>query len=79
MVDMESYKMMGLRLLSVKKARPVPITLTADSGAQVTACNVDKLYLFGLKSKDLLSTVVGLECANEEVRARSCFSGAISS
>ena len=46
--------------------KSVPIKLTADSGAQVTACNVDKLPLLGLRRKDLLSTVVGLECANKE-------------
>ena len=40
--------------------------LTADSGAQVTTCNVDKLSLLGLRRKDLLSTAVGLECANKE-------------
>ena len=30
-----------------KKIRSVPIELTADSGAQVTTCNVDKLALLG--------------------------------
>merc|ERR1711888_105772 len=66
MVDMEFYKRTGLRLPSVKTVKSVPIKLTADSGAQVTACNVDKLSLLGLKKKDLLSTAVGLECANKE-------------
>ena len=65
-VDMEYYKMTGLRLLSAKKFRSVPIKLTADSGARVTACNVDKLSLLGLRKRDLLSTAVGLECANKE-------------
>ena len=32
----------------------------------MTTCNVDKLCLLGLKKKDLLSTAVGLECANKE-------------
>ena len=32
----------------------------------MTACNVDKLSLLGLRRKDLLSTAVGLECANKE-------------
>ena len=50
----------------MKKVKSVPIKLTADSGAQVTACNVDKLSLLGLRKKDLLSTAVGLECANKE-------------
>ena len=44
----------------------MPIRLTADTGAQVTACNVDKLPMLGLRKKDLLSTTVGLECANKE-------------
>ena len=44
-----------------KRVRSVPMKLTADSGAQVTACNVDKLSLLGLRRKDLLSTAVGLE------------------
>ena len=48
MVDMEFYKMTGLRSSPVKKVKSVPIKLTADSGAQVTACNVDKLSLLGL-------------------------------
>ena len=48
------------------RIRSVPIKLTADSGAQVTACNVDKLQRLGLRRKDLLSTAVGLECANKE-------------
>ena len=39
----------------------MPIKLTADSGAQVTACNVNKLSLLGLKRKDLLSGVGGDE------------------
>ena len=66
MVDMDFYKKTGLRLPSVKTVKSVPMKLTADSGAQVTACNVDKLSLLGLKKKDLLSTVVGLECAKKE-------------
>ena len=66
MVDMEFYKTMGLRLPSVKKVKSVPVKLTADSGAQVTACNVDKLPLLGLRRRDLLCTAVGLECANKE-------------
>ena len=57
--------MMGLRVPSVKKAKSVSMKLTADSGAQVTACNVDRLPLLGLRRKDLLSTAVGLECANK--------------
>ena len=65
-VDMEFYKKTGLRLPSAKMMKSVPIKLTADSGAQVTTCNVDKLSLLGLKRKDLLSTAVGLECANKE-------------
>ena len=65
MVDIEFYKVTGLRSPPSKRIRPVPIKLTADSGAQVTACNVDKLPSLGLKRKDLLSTVVGLECANK--------------
>ena len=44
----------------------MPMKLTADSRAQVTACNVDKLSLLGLRRKDLLSTAVGLKCANKE-------------
>ena len=43
MVDLEFYKMTELRLPSVKKVKSVPMKLTADSGAQVTACNVNKL------------------------------------
>ena len=43
-VDMEFYKMMGLRVPSVKKAKSVSMKLTADSGAQVTACNVDRFH-----------------------------------
>ena len=66
MVDIESYKMMKLRLPSTQKIKSVPIKLTADSGAQVTTCNVDKLSLPVLKKMDLLSTAVGLECANKE-------------
>ena len=66
MVDMEFYKMTGLRLPSVRKTKSVQMKLTADSGAQVTAYNVDKLPLLGLSKKDLLSTAVGLECANKE-------------
>ena len=67
MVDVEIHRMSGLRLpQSTKKIRSVPIKLTADSGAQVTACNVDKLSLLGLRRKDLLSTAVGLECAKKE-------------
>ena len=58
--------MMGLRVPSVKKATPVSMKLTADLGEQVTACNVDRLPLLGPRRKDLLSTVVGLECANKE-------------
>ena len=65
-VDIESHKKMGLRLPPTKRIKSVPIKLTADSGAQVTACNVDKLSLLGLRRKDLLSTAVGLECANKE-------------
>ena len=65
-VDFECHKMTGLRLPSTKRIRSVPMKLTADSGAQVTACNVDKLSLLGLRRKDLLSTAVGLECANKE-------------
>ena len=65
-VDTEFYGMMGLRVPSVKTVRSVSIRLTADSGAQVTACNVDKLPLLGLRRRDLLSTSVGLECANKE-------------
>ena len=66
MVDIEFYRMARLRLPSTQKNKSVPIKLTADSGAQVTTCNVDKLCLLGLKKKDLLSTAVGLECANKE-------------
>ena len=65
-VDIEYYKMTGLRLPSAKKVRSVPMKLSADSGAQVTACYVDKLSLLGLRKRDLLSTAVGLECANKE-------------
>ena len=65
-VDMEFYEMMGLRVPFVKKAKSVSMKLTADSGAQVTACNADRLPLLGLRRKDLLSTAVGLECANKE-------------
>ena len=65
-VDMEFHKMAGLRLPVTTRIRSVPMKLTADSGAQVTACNVDKLSLLGLRRKDLLSTAVGLECANRE-------------
>ena len=61
-VDLEFHKMAGLRLPSTKRTRSVPMKLTADSGAQVTTCNVDKLSLLGLRRKDLLSTAVGLEC-----------------
>ena len=64
-VDTAFYKMTGLRSPPAKKVKSVPIKLTADSGAQVTACNVDKLSLLGLGKKDLLSTTVGLECANK--------------
>ena len=66
MVDINFYKQMGLRAPPTKKIQSVPMKLTADSGAQVTACNVDKLSLLGLRRKDLLSTMVGLECANKE-------------
>ena len=66
MVDIEFLKMTGLRLPSTKRTKSVPIKLTADTGAQVTACNVDKLPMLGLRRKDLLSTTVGLECANKE-------------
>ena len=52
--DIELYKMMGLRVPSVQKVKSVSIKLTADSGAQVTACNKDKLPLLGLRRKDLL-------------------------
>ena len=64
-VDTEFYKMVRLRVPSVQKAKSVLMKLTADSGAQVTACNVDRLSLLGLRRKDLLSTAVGLECANK--------------
>ena len=66
MVSIEFYKMTGLRSPPTTRIKSVPIKLTADSGAQVTACNVDKLPLLGLKKKDLLTTAVGLECANKE-------------
>ena len=66
MVDIEFQKKTGLRLPPTKRIRSVPIKLTADTGAQVTACNVDKLPMLGLRRKDLLSTTVGLECANKE-------------
>ena len=66
MVDIEFQKLTGLGLPSTKRIRSVPIRLTADTGAQVTACNVDKLSMLGLRRKDLLSTTVGLECANKE-------------
>ena len=52
--DIELYKMMGLRVPSVQKVKSVSIKLTADSGAQVTACNKDKLPLLSLRRKDLL-------------------------
>ena len=65
-VDMEYYKMMELRLPSAKKVGSVPMKLAADLGGQVTAYNVNKLSLLGLRRKDLLSTAVGLECANKE-------------
>ena len=58
--------MTGMRSPTTKRIRSVPINLTADSGAQVPACNVDKLSLLGLRRRDLLSTAVGLECANKE-------------
>ena len=58
--------MTGLRSPPTTRIKSVPIKLTADSGAQVTACNVDKLPLLGLRKKDLLTTAVGLECANKE-------------
>ena len=64
-VDTEFYEMMKIRSPSTKQMRSVSIKLTADSGAQVTTCNMDKLPLLGLKKKDLLSTAVGLECANK--------------
>ena len=51
----------------------VSMKLTADSGAQVTACNVDKLSLLGLRWKDLLSTASGLECAHKEDTVRSLY------
>ena len=41
MVDIEFHKKTGLRLPATKRIGSVPIKLTADSGAQVTACNVD--------------------------------------
>ena len=66
MVDTEFHRRTGLRLPRTKRVRSVPMKFTADSGAQVTACNVDKLSLLGLRRKDLLSTAVGLECANKE-------------
>ena len=65
MVDIEFHKITGLRLPSTRRIKSVPLKLTADSGAQVTACNVDKLSLLGLRRKDLLSTAVGLECVNK--------------
>ena len=64
MVDVEIHRMSGLRLpQSTEKIRTVLMKLTVDSGAQVTACNVS---LLGLRQRNLLSTAVGLECANME-------------
>ena len=64
-VDPDFYKMAGLRVPSAKNLKPVKIKLTTDTGAQVVTCNVDKLPGLGLRRKDLLSTTVGLECANK--------------
>ena len=41
LVDIEFHKKKGLRLPATKRIRSVPIKLTADSGAEGTACNVD--------------------------------------
>ena len=66
MLTLSFQKLTGLRLPFTKRVRSVPIRLTADTGAQVTACNVDKLPKLGLRRKDLLSTSLGLECSNKE-------------
>merc|ERR1711954_379869 len=64
-VDPDFYKMAGLRVPSTKNLKPVKMKLTTDTGAQVVTCNVDKLPGLGLRRKDLISTTVGLECANK--------------
>jgi len=56
-VDPEFYKMAGLRVPSAKNLKSVKMKmkLTADTGAQVVTCNVDKLSGLGLRRKDQAS------------------------
>lgn len=72
-IDAQAYRDTGLDFKINRKwhrmdgdQSPPEVSLTADTGAQVTCCGSDKLRQMGLAAKNLLKTSTGLECANSQ-------------